>query len=121
MNLNYKSSNAISSRALSYRKASLERTVLIILVFVTVALVTLLSIRRFAYANDDNSSVYNKQYRSVTIYCGDSVESIASDTLGCGYTSLDQYINEICNINHLSRGSDLIPGNFLIIPYYEKV
>ncbi len=59
-----------------------------------------------------------KCYKSIEIQPGDSLWSIAEENLDAHYTSTDEYIEEIRQINHLQ--SDLIhSGRYLTIVYYK--
>jgi len=89
--------------------------------FITILLIMIFSIKAFVYANDNtinNDGV--KMYRSQVIYCGDSVEKIAHDNyIKAGYSTSSSYEKEIRSINHLSDNSILIPGNYIVVPYYN--
>lgn len=60
-----------------------------------------------------------KYYTSVRIQKGDTLSQIAVEyhTDECG--SLDEYMDEICAINHISRDS-IHSGQYLAIPYYSS-
>ena len=78
------------------------------------------SIRAFADTGSKRAEEpVSKQYRSIMIYCNDTVESIAKENMTCGYSSVERMADEIRNINHLSPDVSLIPGNYLVIPYYD--
>lgn len=96
-----------------------KRYFMLIVLFFAITLSIVFTIKSFAYANDNSKVSQNKLYKSVTIYCGDSIETIAEEYVSNGYTSKNSFINEICHINHISSSSKLIAGNYLIIPYYE--
>lgn len=88
-------------------------------IFITILLCTIFSIRAFVYASDNNTSNSNKMYKSVMIYCGDSVNSIAHDNITYGYKNITTLENEIRSINHLSNDEILIPGNYVVVPYFN--
>lgn len=67
------------------------------------------------FAHDSNSV---KLYKSVTIYAGDTLESIASDYMSDEYSSVVKYVNELLAINSMNSDTVLIPGNKIIVPYY---
>ena len=96
-----------------------QKMFLIIGVLITMALCSFFSIK--AFANTDNTAADcfgTKQYRSIMIYCGDTVESIAEDNYSFEFSSVGRMANEIRTINHLTSDEVLIPGNYLVIPYY---
>lgn len=101
------------------REAIFHRRLLMIVLFMIIFTITFFSVKLLTYADDSTDDYsYKKQYKSVTIYCGDSVSSIAREYMGYGYTET-ALIREICSINNISSGCELTAGNFLIIPYYE--
>ena len=65
-----------------------------------------------------NEHEMTKYYKTITIYRGDTLFSIAERNSEDYYCSSIEYINEISYINHLSDNSRLIPGNYLTVPYY---
>ena len=102
------------------RQVRREKMYLIIGVLITMALCSFFSIK--AFANTDNTSADSfgtKQYRSIMIYCGDTVESIAEDNYSFQFSSVDRMAGEIRSINHLADDEVLIPGNYLVIPYFD--
>ncbi len=69
-------------------------------------------------ASSPKAPVY-KYYTTIQIQKGDTLSQIALDhmTEECG--SLDEYLEEICEINHISRDS-IHSGRYLTIPYYSS-
>ena len=108
------------SRILRTQQVRRQKILLGIGLFITILIISILSIRAFTYANDNvNINKPIKQFSSIMIYCGESVESIAEDNyIKKGYPSAESFANEIRTINHLSNDSKLIPGNYIVIPYY---
>lgn len=97
-----------------------QKILLFVGLFITILLITIFSIKAFAYANDSTTAQQpTKQFSSVMIYCGDSIESIANENyILNGYASASSFASEIRSINHLSQDSKLIPGNYIVVPYY---
>ena len=107
-------------RAARAREVRREKLFLIIGVLITMALCSFFSVK--AFANTDNTqadSFGTKQYRSVMIYCGDTVGSIAEENYSYEFSSVDRIEREIRSINHLSSDEVLVPGNYLVIPYFR--
>ncbi len=107
-------------RVAQVRRFRRIRLLIIIGAVITMALCSFFSIK--AFANTDNTkadSFGTKQYKSVMIYCGDTVESIAQDNYNALFASVDQMSEEIRSINHISYDEKLIPGNYLVIPYFD--
>ncbi len=89
-------------------------------VLITMALCSFFSVK--AFANTDNTSADSfgtKQYRSVVIYCGDTIDSIAEANYNSLYPSVESLADEIRNINNISDNEKLIPGNYIIVPYFN--
>ena len=101
------------------RQVKRQKLLIIIGAFITIAFIVIFSVRASAdTASGDNDSFGTKQYKSVMIYCRDTVESIAEDNYGFGFTSVEQLSSEIRSINHISVDEALIPGNYIVVPYY---
>ena len=108
-------------RSARVREVRREKLFLIIGVLITMALCSFFSVK--AFANTDNTRVDSfgtKQYRSIVIYCGDTVESIAEDNYSFQFSSVDKMAREIRSINHLSSDEVLVPGNYIVIPYFRS-
>lgn len=109
-----------SARIARTKQVRKQKALLALGIFITIMIITILSVRK-AYANDRTNIDYGtKQYTSVVIYCHDTVDSIAEKYINGPYTSVDDYAKEIKSINHISQNDSLIPGNYLVIPYYSN-
>ena len=112
--------NINSRRARQIRERQLKiRIALMIGIIITLILCLVFSIRASAKTDNSDMSPASKQYKSVMIYCNDSVESIAKEYYSAEYSSVDKLEDEIMSINHLSADSALIPGNYIVVPYYS--
>lgn len=60
-----------------------------------------------------------KYYTSIRIERGDTLWDIASAYITDEYASMDEYIEEICALNHISAG-DIHYGAYITIPYYSN-
>ena len=67
-----------------------------------------------AYADES----VQKKYKSVQIHKGETLWSLAEE-YGNDNIGINDYIREVCFINHLSEEDILIRGQYLIVPYYE--
>ncbi len=102
------------------RQVRRQKLFIIIGVLITMALCSFFSIK--AFANTDTTSVDTfgtKQYKSIMIYCGDTVESIARDNYSFQFSTVGKMASEIRSINNISEDEQLIPGNYVVIPYYS--
>ena len=60
-----------------------------------------------------------KYFTNYELSSGDTLWSIAEEYRDEHYTTIEDYINEVCLINSISKESRLISGTNLIIPYYS--
>lgn len=70
-------------------------------------------------------SIYDKPqykyFKNYELQYGDSLWSIAVEYMDEEhYTSVNEYMDEVCLINSISKQTDLIAGTNLIIPYYSR-
>lgn len=89
--------------------------------FIIAFIITSMFLSAKAYAGNnkaDSNSV--KKYKSVMIYSGDTIESIASEYMSNEYSSVSKYIKEVYSINGINNATTLIPGNHIVVPYYES-
>ncbi|MBR4169856.1 MAG: hypothetical protein IKR47_09020 [Lachnospiraceae bacterium] len=109
------------SRRTGKKRDMQRKHLLFLMIFLTVLLIVLLSVRGFAYADEsiDNNRV--KLYRSITIYAGDSLENLSTTYMTPEYADPMSYAKEVAFINHMNSDDKLIPGNHLIIPYYTDL
>ena len=101
------------------REQVLIQKALLLTVFICTLLFSIIFISsrvNASFVNDNRNSV--KMYKSIMIYSGDTLESIAAEYMSEEYASVNKYVNEVLSINGLSPASKLIPGNRIIIPYY---
>ena len=112
--------NAYARRAKYERVRQLKiRIAIMIGIMITLILCLVFSIRAFANTDEASVDLSSKQYKSIMIYCNDSVESIAEEYYTPEFSSVKRMEDEIRNINHISPYDELIPGNYLVIPYYN--
>lgn len=101
------------------RQVKRQKLFLFIGVIITMAFISFFSVKAFANTDTSSDCFGTKQYKSIMIYCGDTVESIARDNYCIMYSSADDMAKEIRSINHLDKEDRLIPGNYLVIPYFK--
>lgn len=96
-----------------------RKALLLFGIIVTIILCSVFSVRTFAGTKGSREGECGmKQYKSVVIYCGDTVESIAKANYSFPFASCEQLEDEIRSINHIGKNESLIAGNYLVIPYY---
>lgn len=128
MNRNYNRRNNVNSfeyrdykRAIAKAKRSnivMMQYTAIIALFIMALIVSILFISSNAYANN-NSNDRVKKYKSVMIYGGDSMETIADKNITDEYKTEAKFIKEVCAINNITEDTKLVPGNHIIVPYYD--
>ncbi len=85
------------------------------------ALICIMLFVNFTFAKSvDPGNGRVKQFKAITIYCGDTRESIAGIYATDEWDNINSYIHELEMINHLDRDEKLIAGNYLIVPYYTE-
>ena len=108
-------------RVARVRQVRRQKLLIVIGLLITFTLCMIFSIRAFAGTGESRAdSDYDRKYRSIMIYCGDTVESLAGEYYDPGFSSVEDLEREIMSINHIKSNEKLIPGNFLIIPYYPE-
>ena len=65
------------------------------------------------------AEVTTKYYTSIQIESGDTLWSIASEYMTDEYIDINDYIEEICTINHISK-DEIHMGKYIVVPYYSS-
>lgn len=60
-----------------------------------------------------------KYYTSIQVQKGDTLWNIANEYISAEYVCIDDYIQEVCEINHITEG-EIHSGQYLTIPYYSN-
>ncbi len=94
------------------RQRILLAFVIIIVVFLSVFLAMTLE------SNAGSDDVMYKYYTSRTIQRDDTLYDMAQN-YSDGYGDMDEYINEVCIINHIDDKDSLQVGESIIVPYYS--
>ena len=77
------------------------------------------SLSSFAGSKDIAKLASEKQYTSVLIYPGDSLDSLTDQYISPEYKNREKLKMEIMSINHLSPDKVLTAGNHIIVPVYR--
>ena len=67
----------------------------------------------------DAGQTREKFYTDYEIQPGDSLWSIAEDHICPEYSDSSKYMREVMELNHLTEGSVIHAGSYLVIPYYS--
>lgn len=92
------------------------------LTFFTFCLVITLSLFYQSFSSKAKSisePIQYKYYKSVSVSYGETLTTMALAHYENGYESVEDYISEVKNINHLDSDS-ILAGQFLILPYYSS-
>ncbi len=74
----------------------------------------------FSKAQDNNISSYFKYYTQKTIAYGDTLWDLADSYMCNQYSTKEAYIEEVLQINHLSKDDAILSGQTIIFPYYSS-
>jgi hypothetical protein len=91
---------------------------LIVLVVMTTLVLLGGSIRAFA-SSQSKAAPLHKYYTSIRVEKGDSLWSIADDYIIDGVQSREDFIDEVCTLNHISQQDMLHSGDHLVVMYYS--
>lgn len=115
----------ISERAnesLSRREAVVRRqrgiVALTLFVIIVVGILLGTTINVLASSEKDISS-YNKYYTSIQVESGDTLWTIADEYIDGFDIDKADYIQEICEINEISKDS-IHAGDYIVVPYYSQ-
>lgn len=76
----------------------------------------------YGHSVKTNASSGFKYYTEIAVKDGDNLWTLAENYIDYAhYSSKDQYISEICAINHLDTDCAIAAGQILIVPYYSDV
>jgi len=103
------------------RERELRRKIVVTILSVLIVLVFALPYNVLVtQATSEIEDISYKYFTSIEVASGDTLWTIAqeySDTEN--YDSIDEYIEEVKNMNHMSSDT-LMAGQFLIVPYYSQ-
>ena len=98
-------------------KRRLARFLVILSILIPVA-ISFGAIRSYA---DPSASVTaeNKYYKSIVVMPGDTLQEIAELNLSPEYSSSEEYMEEVRQMNHLDFDYNIHTGEYLLVPYYR--
>ena len=59
-----------------------------------------------------------KYYTNIRIESGDTLWDIAGEYVTDEYNDRNEYMNEVCTINHISA-DEIHAGQYIVVPYYS--
>ena len=84
-----------------------------------IAVVCIFAIKPTAGLNAHPDHVNNKYFTSIQVECGDTLWEIAQEYITPEYASIQEYVDEVIAINHISE-NDITAGCYLVVPYYAE-
>lgn len=113
------------SRHTPAHKHSVNRSHTIILSLALIVICSCIFGSSFSSAHESEGTepVRTKCYKSIQVQAGDSLWSIARDNMTNEYDSIDEYLDEIADINHISymNMDSIQEGTYLTIAYYNEI
>lgn len=106
----------LRNRRIEVRKQKIS--LLIVLITVMLIMSTLINARLTFAKQTDQGNARIKVFKSIVIYGGDTLTSIADEYYSPEWKDRFSYMHEVSRINHLDDDEKLIAGNYLIVPYY---
>ncbi len=61
-----------------------------------------------------------KYYTTRTVGVSESLYNLAQEYMTAEYGDVDEYINEVCQINRIEDASSIQTGEMIILPYYAS-
>jgi hypothetical protein len=89
-----------------------------IAVVIAVILITGICLTGFSRAKN-NQNTHEKYFTNITIQSGDTLWTIAQENMTEEYDSIDDYIAEVKDMNHLYSDS-ITEGHHLVLPHYTR-
>ncbi len=102
-------------REIHRQKSCIVLTALLLSIFMSVFLFGRLT---FANSKADFNEMH-KYFTCAAIYRNDTLDSFVEKYYSEEWESSDDLKKEIMHINHINDDSELIPGNYLTVPYYR--
>lgn len=95
-----------------------QRIMFISVLFVIVSIITGFVLFGSIRTQAAPADVSYKYYTSIQVQKGDTLWNIANVYMTEEYVDANEYIEEICSINHIDA-SEIHSGQYLTIPYYS--
>jgi hypothetical protein len=85
----------------------------------SIAILTLLLVSGTVKTKAASANPSYKYYTSIQLEQGDTLWNIANTYMTDEYHNINEYIDEVCSINHISQ-EEIHAGQYLTIPYYSS-
>lgn len=119
--MDYRQVNRSRARARSVRSG---RYAIFSLIFPVTLLIVMLTVLAFLVSGSVKTEAASahtsyKYYTSIRVESGDTLWNIAQENMSCEYSDIQEYIDEVCTINHITE-NDIHSGEYITIPYYSE-
>lgn len=112
-----KANESLSKREAVVRK---QRSLIAVAIIVVITLGILLGTSMNALASSEKETAsYNKYYVSIRVESGDTLWTIADEYVDGFNIEKNDYIEEVCEINEISK-DDIHAGDYIVVPYYSQ-
>lgn len=71
-------------------------------------------------ASSNDTDISYKYYKNIVVACDYDLYDAAADYADDHYDDEQDYLREVCNINHLASVSGVTPGTRVVVPYYSE-
>ena len=95
-----------------------KQITILIITFLAVITLAILFGSFFSKAKSNTDISEYKYYTTIEVTYGDTLTEIAQKYLDHNYDSLEEYIEEVKEMNHLKDDS-IKAGQYLLVPYYS--
>lgn len=102
------------------REVQIKKSMIGISTFLTILFLSILAGNNLvaAHGNTQESPIEHKYYKSIEIASGDTLWDIAEEYVNSNYSSINEYIDEVKQINNLSS-DNIKDSQFLTVAYYD--
>ena len=115
-NISARANQSLQRRACIVR---LEKSILACAIILFLSLCIILGSSVRTLANAHSAKTMNKYYTSIQIESGDTLWNIAEQYSVRGIASQEEIMNEICEINRISKDDILHSSEYIVVPYYS--
>ena len=112
------SARANESLAKRARSVRFEKSLIAIISIIIVSVLILIGSSISTFASSRTQDHYNKSYTSVRIEPGDTLWDLSDKYVIDGIMDRDEFIDEVCKINHISEDDILHSGEYIVVANY---
>lgn len=96
----------------------IQKRIIILAVILIMFVFLLIGNSILTFASSRNETPVHKYYTSVQLQKGDSLWSLADEYAASDYASREQFMDEVCKLNKISKENTLHSGEYLVVSYY---